>query len=195
MSTVFDQTTEGNVPVYDSLYTTIDSNTVILLEKMFGKMLSLELVRMQRQCGSKDCGFFALRVCTAIAHGIDPSKIKFDQYKMRHHLITCFESNNYHYFLYFSHQSVVLDTNTVATVLSMKKKLFNDIMIYYAPLTMSEIPAFLKPLIAISGRFCIASQEEMIHDALTDLMAVRVKLTLTLSMVVPLLSCFCTSEA
>ena len=94
VSTVFDQTTEGNVLVYDSLYTTIDSNTVILLEKMFGKMLSLELVRMQRQCGSKDCGLFALGVCTAIAHGIDPSKIKFDQYKMRHHLITCFESNN-----------------------------------------------------------------------------------------------------
>jgi hypothetical protein len=80
--------------VYDSIYNTVDDATNQLLRKFFGGAVQFKLPSVQRQYGSKDCGLFALAVCTAIVHGVDPSKIQFNQPQMRPHLIACYENNN-----------------------------------------------------------------------------------------------------
>ena len=89
---------EESVLIYDSLYTTVDQGTVRLLHKMFGKKTALSMQSIQKQVGSKDCGLFALAVSTAVACGVDPMKILFDQSQMRHHLVTCYEKNKFSMF-------------------------------------------------------------------------------------------------
>ena len=41
------------------------------------------------QYGSADCGLFAIAFATAIALGISPEYIHFQQGEMRQHLLTC----------------------------------------------------------------------------------------------------------
>ena len=50
----------------------------------------IENVKTQKQRGSKDCGLFAIAYATALLNEIDVSNIKFDQSKMRQHLLSCF---------------------------------------------------------------------------------------------------------
>ena len=95
---------EESVFIYDSLYTTVDQGTMRLLQKMFGKKIALSMQSIQKQVGSKDCGLFALAVSTAIACSIDPTKILFDQSKMRHHLIICYEKNKFSMFPLLNNQ-------------------------------------------------------------------------------------------
>ena len=38
---------------------------------------------MQKREGGRDCGVFAIATITAIAHGYDPTKMKFDQMAIR----------------------------------------------------------------------------------------------------------------
>jgi len=47
--------------------------------------------KVQTQKGGADCGLFAIANMTALAHGIDPLLVHYDQSKMRVHLIACFE--------------------------------------------------------------------------------------------------------
>ena len=51
---------------------------------------TLTMGRCQKQKGSKDCGLFSIAIATALAFGAHPSKLKFDQLKMRQHLVNCF---------------------------------------------------------------------------------------------------------
>ena len=46
----------------------------------------------QKQEGGTDCGLFAIAAATAIAHGVDPTQLKFKQASMRTHLLKYFES-------------------------------------------------------------------------------------------------------
>lgn len=43
----------------------------------------------QRQEGGKNCGVFAIAVCSALAHDLPPQG--FNQNGMRAHLLRCFE--------------------------------------------------------------------------------------------------------
>jgi len=47
---------------------------------------------LQKQKGSTDCGLFAIAVMTSLAHKEDPSTIKYDQDKVRQHLLDFFPS-------------------------------------------------------------------------------------------------------
>ena len=55
------------------------------------KQITLSFRDVQRQVGSSDCGLFAIAFATAIAFGLDPGGILFDQQKLRQHLLDCFE--------------------------------------------------------------------------------------------------------
>lgn len=51
----------------------------------------IEIVKTQKQGGSKDGGFFAIAYATALLKEIiDVSNIKFDQSRIREHLLSCF---------------------------------------------------------------------------------------------------------
>ena len=56
---------------------------------MFGlkKADNTNVVAMECQKGSKDCGLFAKAVMTSLAFGEDPSTASYDQDKLRSHLI------------------------------------------------------------------------------------------------------------
>ncbi len=49
---------------------------------------------MQLQIGESDCGTFTIAIATCLYNGDDPTIIRWDQSRMRQHLICCFESEN-----------------------------------------------------------------------------------------------------
>lgn len=55
-------------------------------------LLQLQYMNMQKQKGGADCGLFAIAVATALCIGMDPTKLTFEQGKMREHLRLCFET-------------------------------------------------------------------------------------------------------
>ena len=84
---------KGEINIYDSLYDNIDEVTGCEVESVFPGIKCV-LQPVQKQRGIKDCGLFALAYATHLATGKDPKKllhIKFDQEKLRFHLISCFE--------------------------------------------------------------------------------------------------------
>lgn len=84
----------GVIKVYDSLYTTLDKPSSIVLANLFhckDQLFKNRVVRPQKQNGGTDCGVFAIAFATSIAinHKVD---MKFDQARMRaHFLVHCKE--------------------------------------------------------------------------------------------------------
>ena len=68
-----------SVTVYDSLFTSIDDGTMHVLEKLFGRKVTVEMAAIQKQVRSKDCGLFAIAVLVSLAHYTDPAKQQFNQ--------------------------------------------------------------------------------------------------------------------
>ena len=84
----------NQVKIYDSLFSYCDMETETVVSNLFQWSKPIKLVvnvsRSQKQKGTADCGLFAIANATAIAHGKNPSKLKFNQESMRVHLIDCF---------------------------------------------------------------------------------------------------------
>ena len=60
---------------------------------MFGVKADVQVGEGPKQDGTADCGLFAIATCVSLASsGILPKK--FDQSKMREHLVECFENLN-----------------------------------------------------------------------------------------------------
>ena len=57
------------------------------------------MAKCPQQLGIKDCSVFTIAIATALANGLDPGNIQFDQRKMQHHLIECFEKSHLETFL------------------------------------------------------------------------------------------------
>ena len=49
------------------------------------------MVKCQTQLGGDDCGVFTIANATAIAHGIDPIDVMYNQSAMRWHLLKSFK--------------------------------------------------------------------------------------------------------
>ena len=85
---------DGEVSVYDSLYTELDSVTKNNIEKMFDPSVKILLPAVQKQNGVKDCGLFALAFATFLAFRKSHQPLllhHFDLKKLRLHLISCLE--------------------------------------------------------------------------------------------------------
>ena len=54
--------------------------------------IKMKYLDTQMQCGSADCGIFAIAFALALANGEQPGAYYFDQPKMRNHLMECLES-------------------------------------------------------------------------------------------------------
>ena len=55
--------------------------------------IEINIVNMQKQVGSSDCGLFAIACAFELSNGNDPAKIQFDLTKMRYDYQKCIASN------------------------------------------------------------------------------------------------------
>lgn len=82
------------VHFYDSLYSTIPTTVadhIIDLVHSDKPRLKILTMNMQVQEGGKDCGLFAIAVATSLCFGEDPTTLTYNQERMRHHLLSCFD--------------------------------------------------------------------------------------------------------
>ena len=85
-------TKHPTVLVYDSVYYIVSTFVERQIAAMLcsqEKEIPLHFINTQMQYGSVDCGLFAIAFATAIALGISPEYIHFQQGEMRQHLLTC----------------------------------------------------------------------------------------------------------
>ena len=83
----------GEVKVFDSLFTYCDKETVKVIHDLYqqgSEKLTITQCRCQRQQGGKDCGLFSISFAVSLVFGMNPSRLKFCQDKMRAHLVECF---------------------------------------------------------------------------------------------------------
>lgn len=78
--------------VFDTLYSDIDNHTKQLVMKIFEEGREVRMENGPRQEGIKDCGIFAIAICTSLAYSQLPSSIAFKQSVMRSHLVHCYEN-------------------------------------------------------------------------------------------------------
>ncbi|XP_078695173.1 uncharacterized protein LOC144924097 [Branchiostoma floridae x Branchiostoma belcheri] len=96
---VLSTTIGGTVTVYDSLPCHSVSVTlgkqIVNLYKGYAVedgTIPIKVVCAQKQQGSNDCGLFAIANAVALAQGISPTDVWFEQDKMRQHLENCFST-------------------------------------------------------------------------------------------------------
>ena len=83
----------GEVRVFDSVFTNCDKETEVLIRGLYqhkSKNTKIIMSRCQKQTGGMDCGLFAIAFAVALVFNLRPSKLKFNQQKMRSHLVECF---------------------------------------------------------------------------------------------------------
>ena len=88
---------DGEVYVYDSMYcNTTPEVKKIVAAILFTKLprITLKFVDVQMQCGTQDCGLFAIAFATALCLGKQPGQLTFHQDQMRSHLLRCLESQD-----------------------------------------------------------------------------------------------------
>ena len=88
---------DGEVYVYDSMYcNTTPEVKKIVAAILFTKLprITLNFVHVQMQCGTQDCGLFAIAFATALCLGKQPGQLTFHQDQMRSHLLLCLESQD-----------------------------------------------------------------------------------------------------
>ena len=87
----------GNVVVYESMSTGLNRSLENQLLHMYGSLskenglLNVTVIVQQKQSGGSDCGLFCLANATALAHGIDPCTVLWNQEEMRPHLLECLQ--------------------------------------------------------------------------------------------------------
>ena len=82
----------GHVNVYDSLFSTPPASLVrqlCCLIQTKEAQLTVNMMEMQSQVGTSDCGCFAIACAAALCHGLNPSSLTWAQTKMRDHLDKC----------------------------------------------------------------------------------------------------------
>ena len=65
-----------------------------------------------KQLGATDCGIFSLAYAINVLRGNNPQHIRYDQSKMREHLICCFESGKFSLFPKYCTVDVITPTKT-----------------------------------------------------------------------------------
>ena len=84
---------KGEVRVFDSRFANCDKETEAVIRSLYQchtEKMKIIMSRCQKQSGEKDCGLFAIAFAVALIFNNQPSKLKFNQQKMRSHLVECF---------------------------------------------------------------------------------------------------------
>ena len=95
---VVSSSVKGRVTVYESLSTGLNKTLLQQLAHLYQLFcvhgqLTITVVLQQLQQGISDCGLFCIANATALAYGINPTYVTWDQNKMRKHLAQCFLNN------------------------------------------------------------------------------------------------------
>ena len=80
---------DAEVMVYDSLYPSIGTflqKQIATLLRTREKEIKVNIMNMQVQSGTCDCGLFALATATSLLNGVNPGAITYKQSEMRRHL-------------------------------------------------------------------------------------------------------------
>ena len=89
----------GAIRVFDSLYGgELSDDFKKQLLCLYGekkKKLQVQVVRVQQQQGTSDCGVYAVAYAVDIALGLDPVQVKYDQKLMRGHLRRCLSTGQF----------------------------------------------------------------------------------------------------
>ena len=74
--------------------TSLSSKTIQIIANLLRFPSSTFLIKVMnvgKQVGTQDCALFSIAFLTSLAHGEDPTMIRYDQDEMRSHLTLCFE--------------------------------------------------------------------------------------------------------
>ena len=85
---------QGEVKIFDSIFFNCDKETLKTMHTLFeliSEHPTITMCRCQKQGGTTDCGLFSIAYAVALVHGKNPGKQKFNQDKMRSHLVDCFQ--------------------------------------------------------------------------------------------------------
>ena len=87
----------NKVSVYDTLFDKLDFETKGVMKKMFAlkKAGDINMVPVQKQQGSKDCGVFAIAIMASLAFDENPSCVTYRQNHLRTHLLDCFTNRRF----------------------------------------------------------------------------------------------------
>ena len=86
----------ASIRVFDSLNLSLSPTEIKVIAEIlytFNKLMVIEYADMPFQCGSDDCGLFAIAYACSICNGKDPSQENFTQ-KMRSHLLKGLEKTS-----------------------------------------------------------------------------------------------------
>jgi hypothetical protein len=86
---------KSGVRIFDSLYSDIPLSTIdtiISLLHPLQDQVEIKSMKMQEQAGLSDCGVLAIAVATSLSFGEGPTVVRWEQAKMRPHLIECLET-------------------------------------------------------------------------------------------------------
>ena len=83
--------------MYDTLFDKLDFETKSVVKKMFGLKTAgnINMVPVQKQQGSKDCGVFAIAKMVSLAFDENPSCVTYRQNHLRTHLLDCFTNTRF----------------------------------------------------------------------------------------------------
>ena len=93
----------GRLTVFESLNTGLNKTLVQQLAHLYHNIcvegqITVTVVLQQLQKGLSDCGLFCLANATALAQGVNPLNVMWDQSKMREHLAECYKNNQMNVF-------------------------------------------------------------------------------------------------
>eukprot|EP00731_Ephydatia_muelleri_P017503 Em0010g601a len=88
---------QGEVLLMDSLVSSPSDSLLLQLAQIYQaapdvQNMSIRVLPVQQQKGSKDCGLFAVAFATELCSGEDPTRAVFKQCSMRQHLYNCLEA-------------------------------------------------------------------------------------------------------
>lgn len=109
------------VGIYDSGRPSNVTNTVKKMICSFFKCssdaLRFDLINVETQTNSHDCGVFAVAMATELALGGDPASCRWDTKKMRQHLKACLEKGTMVHFPTIGRRRIALGSRVRRTVL------------------------------------------------------------------------------
>ena len=84
---------EGVVNVYDSMYSSVSTDTIRVIASIFtsAPKLVIRMMDVMRQTNSSDCGVLSIAFAYDLCSGVDPCRTRYDHNLIRQHLLECLE--------------------------------------------------------------------------------------------------------
>ena len=81
----------GDIHVFDSVYESLDVETLQVIRGLFGNHFKMKVVGGPKQQGANDCGVFSIATSVCLAFGGDPTQMPICQASMRQALLDSFQ--------------------------------------------------------------------------------------------------------